>query len=367
MKPPRLLFASVGLQAGSGGTAELSRQALSSLLEMHEKGIIRLVVHVLEGQKSPVGDELLDSCKPYLHWHGGNRKTFALALVFTRANLRVLDHVGPARVLGLLPKGLRPSYVSFIHGIEIWNHDRPDYFRTAKNAVLLIANSEFTAERTRSVHENLPEIRVCWPGKDKRNQYAIVEGTEPEKIGAHMMLIVGRLDAEQRHKGHDHLLEAMPHILNVVPDAQLVVAGGGDDRARLERKASDLGVLGSVIFTGWVDDANLNRLYSQCALFVMPSEGDGFGIVFLEAMMHSKPCVGLKTGSAAEVFENGKSGILVDREDQEEMATHISHLLLNYTQRAQMGNAAFERYQAVFQGEHYSRRLQTILLDVLDC
>ena len=102
-------------------------------------------------------------------------------------------------------------------------------------------------------------------------------------IGHHAMLIVGRLSSQQRHKGHDHLIEAMPLIVQSVPDAQLVIAGAGDDRERLESKAKQLGLADSVIFTGWLDNAELDRLYSRCALFVMPSEGDGFGLVFLEA------------------------------------------------------------------------------------
>ena len=179
------------------------------------------------------------------------------------------------------------------------------------------------------------------------------------------MLIVGRLSSEQQHKGHDHLLEAMPRILSAVPDTQLLIAGGGDDRERLERKARDLRIVNSVIFTGWVDEGQLHRLYERCALFVMPSEGDGFGIVFLEAMMHGKPCVGLKSGSAAEVFEDGMSGILVDREDREDMAGRLVSLLRDDEHRSRMGQAASNRYRRHFRHEHYARRLESILGDYL--
>ena len=97
----------------------------------------------------------------------------------------------------------------------------------------------------------------------------------------------------------------------------------------------------------------------------MPSEGDGFGIVFLEAMMHSKPCVGLKKGAAAEIFEDEKSGILIDRDDQHDMANRLSALLLDETRRKRIGEAAFDRYQTRFKGQHHTERLQSILMDHL--
>jgi phosphatidylinositol alpha-1,6-mannosyltransferase len=254
-----------------------------------------------------------------------------------------------------------------IHGVEIWNSDRADYLRTAMKARLLIANSSYTAQRVRARYPDLPEIRVCWPGKDqaKHNPNPANKKAALDGIGPHAMLIVGRLCAEQRHKGHDHLIEAMPLILQSVPDAQLVIAGAGDDRDRLELKAKQLNVADRVFFTGWVSEAQLISLYSQCALFVMPSEGDGFGLVFLEAMMHRLPCVGLRESAAAEIFAHEKSGILVDREDRQGMANQLSKLLLDEPLRKSLGNAGHDRYQAEFQGQHYSERLQSVLMNTI--
>jgi phosphatidylinositol alpha-1,6-mannosyltransferase len=364
-KSPKLLFAAVGLHSGSGGAAELSRQAFAVMQSMQREGQIRLEVYVLEGAGPKPGDELFHQTGCAVRWFDGNRRAFSLALLSSRADLRVLDHVGLARVLGLIPQPFRPAYALFIHGLEIWGDARADYIRTAKNADLLIANSQFTVQKTRKRHSGLPPIRVCWPGKDGHEINGSATSPHTVQPSPHAILIVGRLSAEQKHKGHDHLIEAMPAIVDAVPDAMLIIAGGGDDQQRLEGKARKLQVNENVVFTGWVNEEQLHLLYSKCALFAMPSEGDGFGIVFLEAMMHGKPCVGLKTGSAAEVFEDGKSGILVDREDTQGMAQSISALLIDENRRAQMGQAALERYRALFQGEHYSARLRAILMEHL--
>jgi phosphatidylinositol alpha-1,6-mannosyltransferase len=363
--PPKVLFAAVGLGAGTGGTAELSRRAVAVLLGMQRKGLLSMHIHVLQGNGPAAEDDLLENSASRVRWFDGNRRAFAYSLLVARADVRLLDHVGLARILGLLPKPMRPRYLLFAHGLELWSHGRADYLRTAQRADLLIANSEYTARRITNAHQGLPEIRICWPGKDVPLLESMPQAAEPWRIGPHAMLIVGRLSSEQQHKGHDHLVEAMPTVLSVVPDAQLFIAGSGDDRERLERKARDLGIADSVVFTGWVDERQLHRLYERCALFVMPSEGDGFGIVFLEAMMHGKPCVGLKGGSAAEVFEDGVSGILVDREEREDMARRLASLLLDDERRSRMGQAALARYRALFLQEHYARRLESILSDYL--
>ena len=363
--PPRLLFSVVGLSRGSGGIAELSRQVFKTLLEMHHSRSIRLEVQVLEDAGPRPGDELFEETHlPAVRWYGGNRWRFALRQLMSKPDIQLFDHVGIARLSGLIPAFLRRQYILLIHGVEIWKTTRADYLRTARNATFLIANSEYTAQKARDRCAGLPEIRVCWPGKDAMTPMA--RDADPAHVGPHAMLIVGRLSSEQRHKGHDQLLEAMPLILRQVPDVQLVIAGEGNDRERLEAKARESGIADSVVFTGWVDEARLSGLYSQCAVFVMPSDGDGFGLVFLEAMMHRMPCVGLRTGSAAEIFEDEKSGILVDRNDRRGMADRLSTLLLDKARRRRMGDAARARYLGRFQGKHYSASLRTVLTDQLN-
>jgi len=369
---PVLLFAAVTLAKGSGGIAELSRQVFKALVEMHHKKLIRLEVHVLEGSGPQADDELFsDKARCKSRWYGGNRWKFALSLIRAKSDVQLLDHVGLARLPGLIPIPSRRNFVLLIHGVEIWNSERADYLRSARKARLLIANSGYTAQKVRARYPDLPEIRVCWPGKDQvepnlnSNLQPVNKCAGLDGIGPHAMLIVGRLSAAQRHKGHDHLIEAMPFILQTVPDAQLVIAGAGDDRDRLELKAKQLNVAENVVFTGWLDDAQLNSLYSQCALFVMPSEGDGFGLVFLEAMLHRLPCVGLKASAAAEIFADGQSGILVDREDRHGMAGQLSGLLLDEARRKQLGKAGYERYRDEFQWHQFAARLQSILMDCL--
>ena len=136
-----------------------------------------------------------------------------------------------------------------------------------------------------------------------------------------VVLTVGRIAAAERYKGHDVMLEAWPAVLRRVPDAEYWIVGDGDDRARLESQARELGIAASVRFKGSVSSQELDVCYDRCCIFAMPARtelearaprGEGFGIVFLEAMAHGKPVLGPRVGAPAEFIHSGEHGLLVD-------------------------------------------------------
>ncbi|MEJ8566880.1 glycosyltransferase family 4 protein [Elongatibacter sediminis] len=355
------MFGTAGLEKGSGGIAEWSREIVRTLLAMANEGLFEVRIHVLEGSgPDPEDDLFTDENRQRFRWYAGSRWRFAAGVTLPRADLRLFDHAGLARLSSMFYRA-RP-YQLLIHGVELLDSARDDYVRAARRARRLIANSHYTARRVMERHQELPEIRVCWPGKrDPRSPRDAPAVLSADQLGGHALLIVGRLSAEQRHKGHDQLIEAMPLILRQVPDARLIVAGDGDDRVRLEHKARSLGVAGQVLFTGWVSEPQLRWLYDQCAVFVLPSDGDGFGLVFLEAMMARLPCVGLRSGAAAEIFAEGESGVLVDREDRSGMAEQLAGLLRDEPRRERLGQAAYQRYLSCFTAPHFAARLRTVL------
>ena len=100
-----------------------------------------------------------------IRWHDGSRRKFALSLMRSRANVQLLDHVG-LRHSPFVPAAVAPKF-RFAYP---WRGDMEQPPRglspTAKKARLLIANSEYTAQKSRARYPDLPTIRVCWPGKD---------------------------------------------------------------------------------------------------------------------------------------------------------------------------------------------------------
>jgi phosphatidyl-myo-inositol dimannoside synthase len=258
-----------------------------------------------------------------------------------------------------LVTGARGRLTVFLHGIEAWKPLGPLERWALGRADALVANSEHTARRFRRANPGFSErpIAVCHLG------VGAVDATESATMSARdvagpFALIVGRLAGSERYKGHDVLLDLWPKIRDAVPDARLVVAGDGDDRARLEAKAAALGP--PVRFLGRVSDQTLDALYRDCAFFVMPSRDEGFGLVFLEAMRAGKACIG-GAGAAAEVIEDGVTGLVVDATDEGEIEKAVVRLFLEPETRARMGGAGAERVARGFTEAHFRRRFRAIL------
>jgi phosphatidylinositol alpha-1,6-mannosyltransferase len=164
-----------------------------------------------------------------------------------------------------------------------------------------------------------------------------------------MLLTVARMASWERYKGHDIVLRALPSVVAKVPNLTYVVVGDGDDRPWLEGLAKELGVAEHVSFTGEVSDSELAALYRRSEVFALPArtviddydpKGEGFGIVFLEAMAFGKPVVGPNYGAPAELIRHGENGLLVDPEDPASVAGALVNLFTNPEAAREMGRAA---------------------------
>ena len=100
-----------------------------------------------------------------------------------------------------------------------------------------------------------------------------------------------------------------------MPDIAYLIAGDGDDRARLEQKAADLGVADRVVFAGYVPETEKADHYRLADAFVMPGRGEGFGIVYLEALACGVPVVASALDASREAVRDGMLGEVVDPDD----------------------------------------------------
>src|SRR6185295_10340629 len=182
-----------------------------------------------------------------------------------------------------------------------------------------------------------------------------------DRLGRGFLLLVARMASGERYKGHDQILEALPGLLATHSGARLVVAGDGDDRARLEAKAASLGLGDAVVFTGFVSEATLAELYRRCAAFVMPSRGEGFGLVYLEAMRAARPVLATRGSAAEEIVRHGETGLLVDPDDRPELTAALSLLLGDSERARRMGEAGHTRWQQEFGIERFRERLRPLL------
>jgi phosphatidylinositol alpha-1,6-mannosyltransferase len=389
--PPRrdLTFVSAGLELTGGGRALAGRLlATGCAAYARERGIGWSLLS-LGG---------LDGFAP-----GGGARAFGgrqgvLALTVWRRQLAagrrvalVYDLLGPARAQACLPAPLRAPYLVFIHGIEVWRRLSSTRFRALRHASLRLANSGHTLAAARAANGDFGPVEVLPLCLEERPPAGDVDGALLDRAGRDYLLIVGRMAATERYKGHDQLLQALRRLPvagtsgqeaadgNVGPRLQagdnarthplaagdvrprLVIAGDGDDRPRLEALAAALGVAGKVLFTGFVSEATLAELYARAAVFVMPSRGEGFGLVYLEAMRAGRPCVAARASAAAEIVADGETGLLVDPLDPDAIAGALGRLVAAPELARAMGEAGRRRLDQLFTPRRFRERLWPLL------
>jgi glycosyltransferase involved in cell wall biosynthesis len=225
--------------------------------------------------------------------------------------------------INLLPLAFgRPLLV--VHGIEAWKKRRAP-LDTCRG---IVSVSALTRDRIAGWSHYEGPTHVL-PNAVHLEQYGIREKrrelVERYKLaGKRVLLTVGRLDSGERSKGFDETLE----VLRELPeDVVYVIAGGGNDFIRLQRKAHDLGVSDRVVFTGLFAESDKPDLYNLADVYVMPSRGEGFGFVFLEAMACGVPVIGSKLDGGREALLGGKLGLLVDPTNRAEIRAAILETL----------------------------------------
>jgi glycosyltransferase involved in cell wall biosynthesis len=127
-----------------------------------------------------------------------------------------------------------------------------------------------------------------------------------------VIMTVGRLASEERYKGFDQVIEIMPKLIKRFSNIKYLIIGEGSDRSRLEAKVEALGLSDRVIFTGYVSECEMTAHYNLSDVYVMPSTGEGFGIVLLEAIACGVPVVSSRVAGAREALLDGQLGRLID-------------------------------------------------------
>ncbi|MFL6197458.1 MAG: glycosyltransferase family 4 protein [Thermoanaerobaculia bacterium] len=350
-----LVFVSAGLGLDGGGRAAAGRLMAAACQDFARERGIGFHLLTLEGRGLP------DAEAPERSF-GGDQRALALEVWKRQARDRrrsayVFDLLGPARVQAYLPGLLRSPYLLPFYGIEVWRPLEWDRRRAIAKATVAFSISAHTLERARPFLPARTEAAVLPLALEERRAEGAVDASLLARIGKGFFLIVGRMDARERYKGHDQILEALP----VLPDARLVVAGDGDDRRRLEEKAAAMDLQDRVTFTGFLSEATLAELYRRCAAFVMPSRGEGFGLVYLEAMRAGKPVVAARGTAAEEIVVEEATGLLVQAESRLELRNALARLIGYPGEARRMGEAGHERWRREFGAERFRERLAPML------
>lgn len=355
---------------GFGGIAKFNRDFLSALAAHSSLAEVIAVPRIM-----PVPSEPLPSKLAYRYDALGSKRQFMRVLGSAARSLRSC-RPKPIIICGhvrLLPAAFAAQRICggrihlVIHGIDAWRRSRnPLLNRCARRIDGFISVSQVTTRRFTQwsglradqgrLLPNCVDLDQFRPGP---KSHALID--RYQLYGRRVLLTLGRLASAERSKGFDEVLQVLPELALEMPEVFYLIVGDGPDRPRLEAKAAQLGVAGRVHFTGRITEAEKADHYRLADLFVMPSSGEGFGIVFLEALACGVPVIGSIADGSEETLLHGRLGQLVNPRDPVEIRSAIVHAL----RHPQKPNRSGDPGVGYFSADNFRRRAREIIDDLL--
>jgi phosphatidyl-myo-inositol dimannoside synthase len=293
------------------------------------------------------------------------------AMIGARREARVAFAAHPhlamaAAQMKLLQPRLKMAVIS--HGVEVWQ-PLPALRRKAfLKADVFLAPSSYTVEQIIQVQgaERAKTKCVPWP----LNPDFLELSEKPEALAVPsdfpkglVVLAATRLAADERYKGVDLLIQAVAQLLPKVPSLYLVVVGTGDDLPRHQEMARRFGVSERVRFLQGLSSPEIAGCYSRCDIFALPSTGEGFGFVFLEAMAFGKPVLGAAAGGVTDIIRHEQNGLLASPNDFGQLVRSLDRLLTSKSLRFELGRKGAEIVRSKFQFDSFRGQLECILRD----
>ena len=306
---------------GRGGIAKFNRDLLTALA--NDPGVSQ-VLALPRLMPDPPG-AIPDRVDYRISALGGKfnfvRTVLAIVLNRKKFDLIICGHINRVPIAVWAKILFRAPLLLIIHGIDAWQPTHSVLVNfLARKVDAFISVSELTKQRF-----------VSWAGIPSSKGRILPNSFDPSMFapgeknlgllkryaieGKTVLLTAGRLSSEERAKGFDEIIDILPELKKQIPNVAYLIVGDGDDRARLEAKARQLKVNDLVVFSGYVNESEKALHYQLADAYVMPSRGEGFGIVYLEAMACGIPTVGSTQDGSKEALRDGALGILVDPKD----------------------------------------------------
>jgi glycosyltransferase involved in cell wall biosynthesis len=267
-------------------------------------------------------------------------------------------HLVHADVYGQLAGTLArvPLRVSTKHGFNEFREVRG--FGLADRSVASLAHVHIAISR--GLAQYLAEVEGFREETFEIVHYGIAPRPEPEPHGGEgtSLLCVGRLIPI---KGHIVLLRAFAQARERVPGLTLDVAGRGPLEPALRALAKELGLGGAVRFLGYVSP--VQEAIERAAIVVVPSLGEGFGLIALEAMERARPVIAAAIGGLGELVDDGVTGLLVPPAEVDPFADAIVALATDPERARRMGAAGRERALTQFAEERCTELTELLYLN----
>jgi phosphatidyl-myo-inositol dimannoside synthase len=241
----------------------------------------------------------------------------------------------------------------FLHGIEVWRNPNWLTRRLTQSVDLFLSNSLHTWNRFISYNPSLASVphQIIPLGINTPVSSVTMDPAGP------IALMLSRLLKCEDYKGHREVIGAWPTVLQSQPEAELWIAGDGNLKPELEQIVRTAGLESKIKFLGEITEERKQQLLTGSRCLVMPSRGEGFGLVYLEAMRLGRPCLVSTLDAGREVVNPPEAGLAVDPNNREGLARALNRLLSPGQEWTRWSEQARCRYEGNFTAKHFQDRL----------
>ena len=328
----RALVLATDAFGGYGGIAKFNRDLLSALAAMPACAQVVAIPRRLVEKPGALPPRV-----DFRAQAAGGKLRFAMAalreVLDGPVSLVVSGHINLLALSLIVAWAKNARLALVVHGIDAWRPHASVLVRASLRSVdRVIGVSKLTLSRFGQWAGADPSRFRLLPNCVDLTQFT--PGPKPADLareleleGRTVIMTLGRLASEERYKGFDEVLEALPALMREIPRITYLICGDGPDRGRLEEKARALGVGDRVVFAGFVPEGRKAEYYRLADAYVMPSMGEGFGIVYLEALACGLPAMGSAKDGSREALLDGVLGELVDPSDAAQVKSGIVRTL----------------------------------------
>lgn len=366
MKEKRILFLVLTAFSHMGGIEKFNRAFIKALMDLSTTLSLR---NSFAGMYDDRFDVQYTQPAPYRVFNGQKiRFVFSAVMQAFKQDVIVLGHLNLA-LIGILIKLLAPQkkLIVICHGIEVFSPVGGLKKRMLQQADQILAVSTFTKQQLVE-QQQIPEEKITvFPNTIDpffqlpaafskpaylQQRYGIAED---EKV----IFTLTRLNSKEGYKGYDTLVAVLPKLVQQGIRFKYILAGKADavELARMQALIKDRKLEEHVLLPGFVADEEVIDHYLLADVFAMPSKGEGFGIVYIEAMACGLAVIAGNKDGSTEALQFGQLGTLVDPDDAEEVADALVRVLKQEAQPAKVQREMLN----YFSFEQFKGRLEKVL------
>mgnify|MGYP002777112826 CR=1 FL=1 len=366
MQQRKILFLTLTSFSSTGGIEKFNRALLKALVDLEA------IMHIKvtgAGMYDASVDKRYINADAFQQFQG-KKISFIInnCIRFFKTDHLIIGHINLS-ILGILFKLLQPhkQLTVICHGIEVFDSISFIQKMALHLANKVLAVSNYTRDQLITKHQlNAAKVFV-FPNTIDPFFEIPVQFEKPAyllkryelAVDTKVIFTLTRLNSNEGYKGYDLVLNALPDLISKGYSCKYILAGKAD-AAELERARQMINKLklhDYVIMPGFIADDEVADHYRMADVFVMPSKGEGFGIVYIEAMAFGLPVIAGNKDGSTEALQFGKLGTLIDPDNKEELIIALE----NAFHKERQSQHVQQHMLQYFSFTQFKKRLQLIL------